>query len=253
MSLLRVRHLEAGYGHVKVLHGIDLDVEEGEIVTVLGANGAGKTTTLRALAGVIACRGEVEILNEKRTAPLHTRADAGLAYLPEERGIIRSLSVRDNLRLARVPLDKAFEIGPELAPLADRQAGYLSGGEQQILALTRAIASEPKLLLADELSLGLAPLVVQRMLKLVQVAAARGAGVLLVEQFAHQALEVADRGYVLERGEIALEGTAAELTAAMNLIEQSYLGIPAVEPVRDADIAPVSVSSSNGKGPSRSH
>jgi branched-chain amino acid transport system ATP-binding protein len=225
VSLLTLRRFEAGYGPVKVLRRIDLDVDSGEIVVLLGANGAGKTTTLRAIAGIIPSTGEVEVLDKRGTASLHVQANRGLAYLPEERGIIRSLTVTENLRVSRVSIEKAVEISPELASLADRPAGLLSGGEQQILALTRAIAGEPKLLLADELSLGLAPLIVQRMLKLVQLAAARGAGVLMVEQFAHQALQVAHRGYVLERGEIVLDGTAAHLNEAMDRIEESYLRI----------------------------
>jgi branched-chain amino acid transport system ATP-binding protein len=228
-SVLSVRGLEGGYGHVKVLRGLDLDVAEGEVVVMLGANGAGKTTTLRALAGLIPCSGKVDVLGMKPSAPLHVRARAGLTYLPEERGIIRSLTVTENLQLARVPLDKAVEISPELAALSDRAAGLLSGGEQQILSLTRAIAGEPRLLLADEPSLGLAPMIVRRMLHLLQLAASRGAGVLLVEQYAHQALQVAHRGYVLERGTIVLQGDAAQLRDDMDLIEKSYLGMTSGE------------------------
>jgi branched-chain amino acid transport system ATP-binding protein len=224
MKMLSARGLEAGYGHVKVLRGIDLEVNAGEVVVLLGANGAGKTTTLLSLAGAIPSEGEVRLHGRLAPRTLYERAKCGLAFLPEERGIIRALTVAENLRLARVPLTKALEISPELELLEDRPAGLLSGGEQQILALTRVIASNPAVLLADELSLGLAPMIVQRMLSLVRVAAKGGAAVLMVEQFARQALNVTGRAYVMQRGEIVLQGEAAELKRDFDAVERSYLG-----------------------------
>jgi branched-chain amino acid transport system ATP-binding protein len=227
MSVLSARGLEAGFGHVRVLHEIDLEVNAGELVVLLGANGAGKTTTLLALAGVIPSTGDIRLHRSAAPASLYERARLGLAFLPEERGIIRSLTVAENLRLARVPFSEACEISPELRPLEHRCAGLLSGGEQQILALTRAIAGSPKVLLADELSLGLAPMVVHRMLGLVQLAASRGAGVLIVEQYARQALEVATRAYVMQRGVIVLDGEAADIKRDIDEVERSYLGTTA--------------------------
>ncbi len=224
--VLEARNLFAGYGGVPVLHGIDLRVHEGEVVALLGANGAGKTTTLLALAGVIPSHGEIIVNGSPAAGPLHQRARAGLSFLPEERGIIRALTVREHFDLAQVDQEACFEISPQLRALANRQAGQLSGGEQQILALTRAVASNPKVLLADELSLGLAPIVVSRMLGLARQLAERGAGVLLVEQFARQALLVSDRAYVLRRGQIVLSGTASDLLADIGTVEKTYFGMP---------------------------
>jgi branched-chain amino acid transport system ATP-binding protein len=223
-AVLEAHGLHAGYGGVEVLRGVDLSVDAGEVVVLLGANGAGKTTTLLALAGAIKSAGDVEMFSHEASGPLHQRARDGLAFLPEERGIVRALTVAQNLSLAGVDVRRCYDLSPELEPLADRPAGQLSGGEQQILALTRAVASDPKLLLADELSLGLAPLVVSRMLGLARFVADQGAAVLLVEQFARQALKAADRGYVMRRGEIVLSGTASELLADIDTVERLYLG-----------------------------
>nr|WP_237556162.1 ATP-binding cassette domain-containing protein [Streptomyces sp. SID5914] len=223
-KVLAAHDLHAGYGKIDVLHGIDLHVDAGEVVALLGANGAGKTTTLRAFAGLLPSRGRLEVLGHDDRAPLHVQTRRGMRYLPDDRGIVRALSVADNLRLAGVDRDDAYELGPELEALAGRRAGHLSGGEQQILALTRAIASAPALLMADELSFGLAPVVVSRMLRLARLAAERGAAVLLVEQYASQALAVADRAYVLQRGRVALQGPAADLAGDLDAIERSYLG-----------------------------
>lgn len=223
-AVLQATDMSAGYGGVPVLHGINIEVHEGEVVALLGANGAGKTTTLLALAGVIQSQGAVAFAGAPATGPLHRRARAGLVFLPEERGVLRSLTVRENLELANVDPDQCYLISPELRVLADRPAGQLSGGEQQILALTRAVASNPTVLLADELSFGLAPIVVARMLGLARQLAERGAGVLLVEQFARQALEAADRAYVLRRGEVVLSGSAAELLLDLPAVERTYFG-----------------------------
>lgn len=222
--VLTTSGLRAGYGKTEILHGLDLQVGQGEIVAVLGPNGAGKTTTLLALAGGIDSTGTVELFGRPAGGDVHQRTKAGLAFLPDQRGIIRALTVMQNLRLAGVSPDDAYEFSPELKALKDRKAGDLSGGEQQILALTRAIAGRPRLILADEISFGLAPIVVTRMFRLLRTVAGRGAAVLLVEQFAHLALELADRAYVLQRGTIALEGQASDLLADIESIEKSYLG-----------------------------
>jgi branched-chain amino acid transport system ATP-binding protein len=224
MSLLSAESMQAGYGKVRILHHLDLHVNPGEVVVILGANGAGKTTTLKALCGLIPTEGRVEVLGDCGDAPLHARARRGLSFLPDERGIIRELTVEENLRLGRADPDVAYTVSPELLNCRNRLAGDLSGGEQQILAITRCLVHQPKLLLADELSLGLAPIIVSRMFDLLRRIAETGAGVLMVEQYARQALAVADRAYVLERGRVVLQGTAAEIVADIDGVERSYLG-----------------------------
>jgi branched-chain amino acid transport system ATP-binding protein len=222
--VLTARGLTAGYGRIEVVHGIDLHADAGEIVAVLGANGAGKTTTLLSLAGALPAGGTVELFGRPARGALHQRAREGLAFLPDQRGIVRALTVEQNLRLAQVDVAAALDISGELRALLGRRAGTLSGGEQQILALTRAIASGPKLLLVDEMSFGLAPIVVTRMFALLARAAAAGTAVVLVEQFARHALEVADRAYVLRRGTVAVEGPADELLRDIGSLERSYFG-----------------------------
>jgi branched-chain amino acid transport system ATP-binding protein len=222
--VLTTSGLRAGYGRTEILHGLDLRVGEGEIVAVLGPNGAGKTTTLLALAGVIDSTGTVKMFGRPAVGGVHERTKSGLAFLPDQRGIIRALTVQQNLRLAGVSPDDAYNVSPELKVLKDRKAGDLSGGEQQILALTSAIVSHPKLILADEISFGLAPIIVTRMFRLLRTVADQGVAVLLVEQFAHLALELAGRAYVLQRGTVALEGRAADLLADIESVEKSYLG-----------------------------
>jgi branched-chain amino acid transport system ATP-binding protein len=223
-SVLATAGLRAGYGSTEILHGLDLRVGEGEIVAVLGPNGAGKTTTLLALAGVIGSTGTVELFGRPAAGAVHERAKSGLAFLPDQRGIIRALTVLQNLRLAGVSPEDAYSISPELKELKDRKGGDLSGGEQQILALTRAVLSRPRLILVDEISFGLAPIIVTRMFRLLRTVAEEGVAVLLVEQFAHLALELADRAYVLQRGTVALEGPAPDLLADIESIGRSYLG-----------------------------
>jgi branched-chain amino acid transport system ATP-binding protein len=223
-ALLEAIGLSAGYHKVPVVHEIDLRVGAGEVVVLLGPNGAGKTTTLLSLAGELPLLGgRVELFGSPAADRLHKRARRGLAYLPEGRPVFGGLSVGDNLRLGLGPVADALNHGDELRVLLRRRAGLLSGGQQQILGLSRALASEPRLILADELSLGLAPTVTKRMLREVRSAADRGAGVLLVEQHAHQALTVADRGYVLRRGRVVLSGSAAELSANIDELHASYL------------------------------
>jgi branched-chain amino acid transport system ATP-binding protein len=222
--MLEIRGLTAGYGDVPVVHGIDLRVDAGEVVALLGPNGAGKTTTLLALGGVLPSTGEVRYDDQPLTGPLHRRARLGLGLITEERAVFRQLSTRTNLALGAGGVDGALEVFPELDRLLDRKAGLLSGGEQQMVVLARALAARPRLLLVDELSLGLAPMMVARLLTALGEAAADGMGVLLVEQHARQALEIAARAYVLLRGAIELEGTGADLLARLPEIERTYLG-----------------------------
>ena len=224
---LAVSGLIAGYGSQTVVHGVDLRVEPGEVVAVLGPNGAGKTTMLRAIAGTIDAGGEVRLLGRRARGPLWERARDGLAFLPESRAVIRRLTVAENLELAGVDPARAVAISPELEPLLSRSVAMLSGGEQQILSVTQAIAVEPAVLLADELSFGLAPKVVHRMFELTRRAADQGAAVLLVEQFARQVLSIADRGYVMRHGSVITSGTAEHLLANIDSVEASYLGGPA--------------------------
>lgn len=229
-TLIAAREMFAGYGSLAAVRDLDLHVDEGEVVALLGPNGAGKTTTIMTLAGVQQpLSGTVELYGEPTRKPLHNRARRGLALVPEERSVFMQLSTSGNLRLGRGAVSNALAMFPELEPLLKRKAGLLSGGEQQILTLARALASEPRVLLADELSLGLAPLVVRRLMAAVREAADRGVGVLLVEQQARQALDVADRAYVMRRGKIELEGSSQDLREQLADIERSYLAGPDVD------------------------
>lgn len=223
--VLEAQGLDAGYGRMPVVRDLDLYVEAGEVVGLIGANGAGKTTTLLALGGALAPQaGEVRLLGRPTRAPMHVRCRGGLGFVPEERSVIMNLSVADNLRLARVPPDVAYGYFPALEAIMDRRAGLCSGGEQQMVSLARALGRDPKVLLADELSLGLAPLVVASLLETIRRAAdERGVGVLLVEQQVRKALVVADRVYVMDRGRIALSGTADEVAGQLDDIEAAYL------------------------------
>lgn len=224
-AVVAARDLSLSYGAVAAVAGLNLEVSRGEVVALMGANGAGKSTTLMGLAGLLKpSAGHTEVFGERSVEPLHQRARRGLRYVSEERSVIRSLNVLDNLKLGPGPVEESIERFPELEPLLGRPAGLLSGGEQQILALARALAGDVRALLADELSLGLAPLVVARLLEACRDAARqRGVGVLLVEQHAHLALRYADRAYVLHRGEVVLSGGADELGTRLDEIEASYL------------------------------
>ncbi|WP_069767221.1 ABC transporter ATP-binding protein [Streptomyces sp. LUP30] len=221
--LIEARSLSVGYGSRPVVRDLELEVRPGEVVALLGPNGAGKTTTLRALSGSLApMGGEVRWLGEPGRTPLHRRARQGLAYVGE-RAVFTRLDTADNLRVGRVRSQHALELFPELEKRLSTSAGELSGGEQQMLSLARALCRTPKLLLADELSLGLAPLVVDRLLRAVREAADRGLGALLVEQHVRKVLDVADRVYVLHRGRVTMTGTPAELRGDLDAIESSYL------------------------------
>ncbi len=233
--MLTVEGLRSRYGRIEVLHGIDLHVDSGEIVTVVGANGAGKTTLLRCLSGVqpvsagqVTFRGE--LLNG---VAAHRRPARGLTQSPEGRQIFTNLSVEENLRLGaflysddRVDKDMedAFQMFPVLRQKRDLAAGGLSGGQQQMLAMARALMGRPSCLLLDEPSMGLAPIIVQQIFDVVSGLKSLGVTVLLVEQNAFGALKIADRGYVMETGHITMEGPAAELIADPR-IREAYLGI----------------------------
>jgi branched-chain amino acid transport system ATP-binding protein len=216
--------LSVGYGPIPVVTDLDLRVDAGEMVALLGANGAGKTTTLLALAGELKpSAGTMRLLGKQTTQPLHVRCSHGLGFVTEEKSVIFALSVIDNLRLGRGDTDLAFELFPELARLRKRKAGLLSGGEQQILTLARVLSRRPRVLMADELSLGLAPLIVERLVDALQKAAQTGIGVLLVEQQIRTALKSCDRAYVLRRGRLVLEGSTTDLLDRVDEIEASYL------------------------------
>jgi len=234
--LLRVRDLHAGYGRAEVLHGIALDAPEGSVITVIGPNGAGKSTLLNALMGVLPSRGQIEFMGQPIDEfTLEERVMLGIALVPEKRELFGTMPVEDNLVLGafrqvrlrnakwREQLDVVYTLFPRLKERRTQQAGTLSGGERQMLAVGRALMSRPKLLMLDEPSLGLAPLVVQEIFRTVKALRETGVTILLVEQNARAALEVADHGYVLEMGSVSLEGPARELAGDARVID-TYLG-----------------------------
>ncbi|MDG2219586.1 MAG: ABC transporter ATP-binding protein [Acidimicrobiales bacterium] len=235
--LLNIEGLHTGYDGVAVVRDLTMHVNAGEVVALLGPNGAGKTTTLMTISGMCeVISGSVEVLGNPvpKLRQAHRVARWGVSHVPENRGILFQLTVRDNLQLAKtkgkVDLDRAVEFFPALGGLLNRRAGLLSGGEQQMLALGRAIVAEPRLLLVDEMSLGLAPVIYEELMPVVRrIADETNAGVLLVEQHVELALEVADRGYVLNHGDLAMEGAASELLANRALLDASYLGVESLE------------------------
>ncbi|MBS1878139.1 MAG: ATP-binding cassette domain-containing protein [Actinobacteria bacterium] len=221
---LAARGLAAGYAGMAAVRGLELEVGAGELVALLGANGAGKTTTVLALAGALApMAGSVEVGGVATRAPLHQRVRTGTALVTDDRTVFMELTVAENLRVGGVAPAAALALFPELEPHLGRRVGLLSGGQQQMLSLGRALGSEPRILLVDELSLGLAPAIVERLLGAVRAAADRGVAVLVVEQFARSALAVADRALVLSRGEAALAGSGEELLNRIDEVEETYL------------------------------
>ncbi len=235
MSLLEVEGLAVHYGGIRAVKGIDLSVGEGEVVCLIGANGAGKTTTLRALAGILPpTGGRIRYAGEDLLGvPAHRRVRHGLAMVPEGRGVFPRLTVEENLRMGayfrtdrdgiEADLDQGYGRFPRLRERRSQKAGTLSGGEQQMLAIARALMSRPRLLLLDEPSMGLAPLAVHKIFETIRHIASQGVTLLLVEQNARMALEVSNRGYVLEGGRVALCDSAAQLLESP-AVRAAYLG-----------------------------
>jgi branched-chain amino acid transport system ATP-binding protein len=232
--LLNVSGLSAGYGPIEVLHQLDFTVAEGEIVVILGANGAGKTTTMRAVSGMIARQGTVEFAgHEISRAKPDAIVRAGISQVPQGRGTFTDLTVHDNLRAGGYTvkgsidddLERWYELFPRLSDRRDQKAGSLSGGEQQMLAVARAMMSRPRLLLCDEPSLGLAPLITKELFRVLgTLRSEHGMSLLVVEQNAGMSLALADRAYVLETGTIVATGTGDELLAD-DTIKEAYLGV----------------------------
>jgi branched-chain amino acid transport system ATP-binding protein len=223
-ALLEATGLVGGYRGVAVIRDLDIAVEPGELVALLGPNGAGKTTTLLTLAGELApLAGSVRCLGLDAGAGLHRRTRAGLALITDRRTVLTGLTIEENARVFRVALDAVLSLFPELAAHRRRQVRLLSGGQQQMLAVGLALARKPPLVLVDELSMGLAPLIVDRLFAVLRTAVDGGAGVLLVEQHVHRAMTIADRVYVLDRGRIRLAGDTSDLRSRVDEIQQSYL------------------------------
>ena len=232
--LLEVKNIHCFYGKIQALHGVSLHLNEGEVLTLLGANGAGKTTTLGAITGLVKPKaGEIFFRGEPiHKLPAHELVKRGLAMSPEGRQVFPRMTVMENLEMGAFihhsaspeQLDYVLTLFPRLKERLKQAAGTLSGGEQQMLAIGRALMSRPKLLLLDEPSLGLAPLVVQQIFRIISEIHSQGVSVLLVEQNAFQALKVAQRAYVLETGKVTLEGSAEDL-ASNPKVREAYLGL----------------------------
>lgn len=236
--LLDVRDIAVSYGRIRALHGISLSVAPGELVTLIGANGAGKTTTMRALSGLLPLSAGSVHLEGRDLArvPAHQRVSAGMIHVPEGRGVFPGMTVQDNLDMGcyarkfasraeyRAKLDEVFALFPRLRERRGQLGGTLSGGEQQMLAIGRALMARPKLLLLDEPSMGLAPMIIQQIFRVISDINKSGTTVLLVEQNAQQALSRTDRGYVLETGEITKSGPGRDLLADP-AVKSAYLGV----------------------------
>jgi len=235
LALLEVRALHAAYGHTRVLHGLDFALEKGAITALLGANGAGKTTTLRALCGMVKTQGEIRFAGERiERRPTEVIARLGVAHVPDGRGTFANLSTEENLRLGaytrrdraavQADLERMYGYFPRLAERRRQQAGTLSGGEQQMLAVARALMLSPRLMLLDEPSFGLAPLLVRELFDILRrINAREQVSMLLVEQNAAMALELADSAYLLETGRVVLAGSAADLKRD-DAVRRAYLG-----------------------------
>jgi len=227
--LLEVKALEVHYGGIRAVKGIDLQVEQGELVCLIGANGAGKTTTLKAICRLLPSSGKIAYAGSDITrAKVHELPRRGLVMVPEGRGIFPQLTVEENLAMGayvrgRADAERQYVTFPRLKERRTQVAGTLSGGEQQMLAIARALMTEPKLLLLDEPSMGLAPMMVARIFEVVREIAKRGVTILLVEQNARLALELAHRGYVMESGAIAVSGSAKSLLEDAR-VKEAYLG-----------------------------
>lgn len=223
--VLQAEDLDVGYGKLRAARSLDLHVAAGEVVSLIGANGVGKTTTLLTLAGELpALGGRVRWEGRPTTEPLHVRARRGLAFIPEEKSVVATMSVKDNLRLGGVSASDAIAIFPELGPLVGRRAGLLSGGEQQMLTLARALARSPKAVIVDELSLGLAPLVAERLVQALRDVAAKGVAVLVVEQNLWRTLALSDRFYLMREGRIKLSAKSADYRERTDELEQMLVG-----------------------------
>jgi ABC-type branched-subunit amino acid transport system ATPase component/ABC-type branched-subunit amino acid transport system permease subunit len=233
VAVLKASGLCAGYGQTSVVRDVDLVIHAGEVVALLGPNGVGKTTTVLTLAGELPrLGGTVEFLGDPTDMPLCARARLGLGLVAEQRTVLMTMTVEENLRVNRGDISYALRLLPELQDHLRRRVGLLSGGQQQMLALARALSRRPKVLLADELSLGLGPLVVSRLLEVIRAAADDGLGVLLVEQHVHKALAIADRAYVLGRGGVAMSGDAATIGSRLDEVQGFYLA----DEVRDTPV-----------------
>ena len=234
-SLLEVRDLQVAYGGIRAVKGINLHIAPGELVALIGSNGAGKTTTLKTLAGLLhPAGGQIQYDGKSlKNIAAHQRVSMGIALVPEGRGVFARLTVQENLQMGAysrsdqheiaADLARMYELFPRLAERKAQLAGTLSGGEQQMVAMARALMSRPRLLMLDEPSMGLAPLMVQKIFETIRDIAALGMSILLVEQNARLALQVAQRGYVMESGAITLSGAASELLGS-DAVQRAYLG-----------------------------
>ena len=255
--LLEVENVSAGYGHLEVIRNVSLTVRAGEVVACIGANGAGKTTTLRAVSGIVRARsGRVRFDGRDITGARPERiARMGLAHIPEGRGLFPRLSVEDTLKVAtdttghRASPEMAYDVFPRLKQRRRQAVGTLSGGEQQMVAMARAILARPRLLMIDEMSQGLAPTIVRQLFQMIDLFREQGIAVLLVEQFVESALDVADRAYVFEHGSIAHEATAEELRRDRNLISGSYLGSTPAAPTTAIEVVTNGHANGNGHFP----